>query len=269
MKDLLNTIALAIAGFGEKLSPPLYDTTHSRGRTKYTAVRDGYKLTSFDPRNHKKNHRLDTLEAVLAYLGRHGKPAETTVFVDKKAVVSLLGDVDNGLDLDTVTCPLAESVELRAWKAIVGHRLPHKQFKNAVDDRADDLTEASRVLALGLGSISARHSVQVNHDNSNGDTTSFAVTDGVKIGKVDLPNRFDISIPLFLAWPEKYKLSLRLEHQIDASDKDKKPVVFFSVAFRDLEDAIDLAVRDMAEHLAEKLGEDWLVVTGAPNVAAV
>lgn len=203
METLLKTLTAAFAAFGERLSPPVHDT-HGRGRAKYVAVREGHKLTAIDPKATKKTHRLDTLESVLAYLGRHGKADETTVFVDRAAIQALLGDVEGGLDLDFIKCPLGESVELRAWKAIAGHKLPHKAFKNIIDDRAGDLAEGFEFLAPGLGMISARSSVSVDHDNSDGDRTSFAVADGAKIGTVALPNRFEISIPLFLAWPKPY-----------------------------------------------------------------
>lgn len=263
MEKLITLLSAGLAAFAEKLAPPSQTVDKNR-RANIVAVNDKYKLSKVTEPTVVRTHRVDNLDSLVAYLKRHGVAADTTVFVDRAGVVAVLNDTQDA-DRDAIKVPLTRSVEMKAWAEIVGSKLKHTAFRDAVQDRVNDLDDESRGLAALLGQFRARQSVEIDSNTTDGNTLGFVLHEGAQASGAKLPGKFGLAIPLFLAWPVKYGLSVRLECEVDAADKEKRPNVYFKSAWRDLDDAIDLAVRDMQAHLAETLGDGWLVVAGAPS----
>lgn len=254
----------------ERLRPPLERLGHpdsiSQGMgdshgVEIVAVRDGHTIHRFDFRGPRKDHSVDDLDGLIAYLERYGSEERSTVFCGGSAFAAILDDAGRP-DLGAVIMPLGESLELRAWARIAAQEWSHIGFRDEIENRFDDL--ASKELLANLAKFRHRSVVEYDSDLDNGDGSyGFKIQEGQKGGTARVPRRFEIKIPLFEAWPAAYDVSLRLD--VDVKREGEKPSPKFRVSFRDLEAAKRQAVCDMVDHLRSELGSGWVIVRGRPK----
>lgn len=267
---MLTKILAAVIAMGDKFTPPSTRINHapldadkelgdSHG-IEHHVIRDGHTIHRFDHRGPRRSHRIGELESLLRYTERNGTPASTALFCAPDEFVVVLDDKDRP-DIDHASMKVRESTALLAWAGIAGRGWKHVDFKEAIEDRAEDLVEQK--LAMQLAKFKRSSSINYDSDLSDGSNISFVIEEKDRVGSAKLPSRFDIEIPLFECWPQKYRLSVGLKA---GGAHGEGPV--FSIRFRDLADAKAMAIQEMIAHASKSLGKDWLVVAGSPSAIA-
>lgn len=230
--------------------------------------RDGYQPVVIDLRHPRKVHTLGDVVSLCDYLGRHGNPARTTVFCTADRFIAVLDDNlgdDGDGDRDWIEFKPERSTPLVDWLgAFQTGVFSHIDFRNFIEDRKDHLEGRSFVAAVK--EFAVNQSLEYDSDLSKGEhiTIKTSRTSGQKTesGVVELDREFTINIPLVVGWEKTYAIKVRVEADLRGSQ------VQFQIGPKNLTEVMHELLNDLVAHLGATLGEGWLVVRGAPKLAA-
>ncbi len=235
------------------------------GKREHRLVRDGYRFEAVDTRWQERNHVVGDLPSLVAYLKRHGKAKETTVFAGDAFVAVLRDNTDPNDASGRVTFRPQLTEEVRFWQALANRGLmPHVDFREAIEVRGADVVGEEFVAAVQQ--FQARSEVKYDADlDDDSRKVAFVVLQKAGgRGTARLPRSIEVEIPVHLGREDvTYTFEFRLRWEMC----ENGPVLGVTAVGWDK--VMQVAGDKLIEDCAADLGSGWLVVRGAPAMAAL
>lgn len=207
----------------------LYVVRNGAGGTSVHDTREWDDEFLAHPRRKTGLYSVTRVESFLDYLERHGNE-QTEVFVhnDSRTVQALLdghGVTDAGHEEHKLNLAFPKSEEWKLWISRNGKAMTQREFAEFVEDNLIDIVDPDAATMLEIvSSLSATtkatfHSAHRLSDGSTEfewtkETTAKA---GNKAGRLDIPARFQIGIPVFRG-DEPVPVEARFRYRITNGD---------------------------------------------------
>lgn len=241
-------------------------TLHSVEGVPTFVVPNGHQIVQLEnlldkPRYFERDLSAQDADTLIAYALHHGNKngfasavfhdlnnQKFTVVLDNDGAEDAAGDIPPAWMRHTARYQPVKSDEYRTWLAMDGKWLGQKDLAELFEDREDDFVQPTGVEIYQLvTNLTLKRNVTVASAIDQNDGT-FAIQYAEEKGKgtVELPDTLTLGVAPFKNG-DRYKITAKLRYRLNDGQ------VAFQIKLRNPERVLDIAFREIAEKIKEKL----------------
>jgi hypothetical protein len=210
----------------------------------------------------KRERTINDLGSLIAFIIKWGDPAKGTIYWTPAGVNAILDEEDlltgNGQQ-DLLTFSFERPYVARKWLDAIGRSFNHKQFKDFLETRWQEIAGGGDVFAK-ISNLSLAQTFTYDGKLESDQTSQIAFKSEGGGDVATLPKIVTVTIPLLEGLAKTYDLVLKMKMTVPDGEKSTPTFCF---TWEDKEAVIEQAARDAIAELGAQLPA-WLIVHGTP-----